>query len=49
MDEPLFADGLSEDFRCVPRLAAGFVLPSMVFIVAVTTRPAQAVESEGAV
>jgi hypothetical protein len=40
---------LLEDFRRMPRLVAGFVLRPMVFFAAITTRPARAVESEGAV
>jgi hypothetical protein len=39
---------LWEDFRRMPRLAAGFFLRPMVFFVAMTTRPARPVESEGA-
>lgn len=40
---------LWEDFRRMPRLVAGFVLRPLVFFVAMTTRPARPVESEGAV
>jgi hypothetical protein len=40
---------LWEDFRRMPRLVAGFVLRPMVLLLAVTTRPGQPVESEGAV
>ena len=47
MDESLFADGLLEDFRRVPWLAARIVLRRRVFFVAVTTRPARPVESQG--
>lgn len=38
---------LLEDFRRIPRLAAGFVLRPMVFFVAATTHHARPVESEG--
>jgi hypothetical protein len=40
---------LLEDFRRMPRLVAGFVVRPIVFFAAITTRPARAVESEGAV
>jgi hypothetical protein len=40
---------LWEDFRRMPKLVAGFILRPMAFFLAVTTRPARAMESEGAV
>jgi hypothetical protein len=39
---------LSDDFRRVPRLVLGFVLKPVAFFNALTSRPANAVESEAA-
>ena len=37
---------LSDDFRRIPRLIAGFILKPIVFFAAFTSRPARTIESE---